>query len=316
MKKQMLITDDISRIANGYGSAPWFGQQVKKLPDALVTEILAMMKTMFEKKFTVEIAPSKDIVQSIKELISMENPNIIISAEPAYIDQEDYKFSTVVQMDLSMGMPINPNEKKIGGDLKNKFVPRWGAIKNGKTTDDIIAYCAEAATGKNAIFADEVVFTGETAMKAINLLNQNGANIETVVTYVATVDGKRFLEKNGIDMKAAYYISAITGDTVDARDMLLFPQGGRTVLDANGNIAKQPRFLPFGSPRKRFGISRLTEKSFSENFIYINRYLFQIMEEINAREISTTELPEPILNMRPSSSIAKELRRLECQKLK
>jgi len=241
---------------------------------------------------------------------------VIISAEPAYIDQKDYKFSKVVQLDISMGMSVNPDEKKIGGYSENQFVPRWGSARFGKTVDDIFDECARAAENKKAIFIDEVVFTGETAIKAIKTLNLKGANIKTVISYIATIESKRFLEDRGIDMKAAYYISAKTDDTVDARDMLLFPQGGRTVIDKNGNLAKQPRFLPFGSPRARFGISRWNEKSFSENFVYLNRYLFQEMEKLNGRKIAVNELPEPVLNLMQSNSIADELRRIECQKLK
>ena len=315
--KKMIITDDISQIMQGYGSAPWFGTVLKTMPPEFAKTYTEGIANILSPYFDVSVIPGEEIVRGLTQLVcgTMPKTDVVISCEPAYITKASMPTKEVVQLDLSMAMGLNPNEKVIGGSSDNKVVPRWGSVRAGRDVRDIWVEAAGASYFRSAVIADEVTFTGETIYKAkysIRGVATFDVNIDKAATYIATTEAKEFLASKGIELYSVLtYDLGASGelfDTLDARDLTLLPQGGRTV-EVDGRIMKQPRFNPFGSARARFG-DDVDETAIAKSALDLNIKLFQELEEINGRAISTLELAEPIFNLPYNKSVANALKEI------
>jgi hypothetical protein len=133
--------------------------------------------------------------------------------------------------------------------------------------------------------------------------------VRDVAAFIATEEARELLARNGIELSASLLFrlgqNGEEFDTVDARDMLLIPQGGRTIL-SDGRIMKQPRMRPFGSPSARFGA--IDEEKFSRAMLDLNAAFFREVELVNRRPISTSELADPIRGLCSNASVAVALK--------
>lgn len=311
--KPYVVSEDIALIFNGAG---WLGDYYKKrgiiIPDEkVIRDLRKDFKRDLERlsdTSEVILVPEADLKGGLRDCVQ-KSGEFIISLDCIYLSSENLKgkgmfldTTRLYDLDKPYKAPIQ--------------VPR-SVLKGGKAypLDHQIAKISQKIKEKlgefpEVILMDDVIFSGDGILKIVELLKKNGIQVKKCIAGMILEQGEEKLKKAGITIERVSPIKECA-DQVCERDFYFgIPHSG-VMIKKRGKIMKAPYFFPFGDPVARASIPEKMAVDFSLSCLKRSIRLYLEMENLSARRLQITELPERIYGTKPKEPVVVALQRAQ-----
>ena len=190
-----------------------------------------------------------------------------------------------------------------------------GSAYSVEYLNEAVRRLPESYLGREVTLVDDVVFSGGTIAKIVRALNDRNISVSSVVAGVSIGEAKATLAASGIGLQSAHHFENVI-DEVCCRDFIVgAPHGGRTIVVKNdkstqGNTSLQyaPYLLPFGLPDKWASIPKEKCVSFSLAMLEVSMDLWQNIQDMNGRQISTQQLGCQVFGLPERPSVVTALK--------
>jgi hypothetical protein len=331
---ELLVTGSLSNILSGRGSAPFFSGPLnpvyfkkvsKEFGDDLELSLIDMLNPHFEKVSYL----TADIIK--KSLLDILYNNFItcniISLDPILLCKDDLlirksktdkTYLKFFELDCSVTSPIDDDFlfiSEISGN--NHLVPRWGSRLKKNGISNMLINIQQTRKKTDIILVDEVIFSGETICRVREKFLKFGMDVSAVVSGIADLRGKYFLEAQGIQVFSSFLYDSTdrNWDTIEARDFFIVPQGGRAAY-IRGNLVRIPRFSPASRLDKRFNVNFDKGIELSSRLIDLNIDLYKYIQRCSAIDIAAVDLPETFFSINSSRLASRRTVRGVLQQIK
>lgn len=158
---------------------------------------------------------------------------------------------------------------------------------------------------KEIVLADDVIYSGSVIQKIINIFNQNGIKVISVITAISTNQAKENLcNSYKIPVLSKILLGESTIDQICERDFYFGLTGsGIAVRTKDNKIKKAPYFYPFGEPVARASIPEESAEYFSKKCIIRSLRLWKSINTITNKYQLIRDLPEQINNTNENEEI-------------
>lgn len=267
----------------------WASKRSLRLPDAelingLRSDFFGFMQSIFS---SVIFVGEEELSEGMNSAIESQGLPVI-SMDPVYVrGMYQLSLSRMVDGDLnSIGLYRRENAPYV--------VSQLSTLQKEKISQ--------------ACLVDDVIFEGNAGVRAIRALNRIGISVPVMVAGIAIQEGKGKIQQIGTDVIAIRTFPKVI-DEICERDF--WPGVNLSGRGVNGfdSVVGSPYVAPFGKPEwasippeKKIGFSRFC--------IDQSIRLFELLEEVNGRQISIEDLDRQVLYARtPGARFIDELKR-------
>lgn len=262
----------------------WANEKNLKLPEtAILRETSVALRNLLEE---IGLAPvliqEEKLISGFEERIKNEVNNTILSLEEFYLPKEVAHLATTRLVKIQDGL------WKDCGLASRTSIPIKEQIKHLKKK-----------LPPEITLVDDVIFSGEGALRIIFLLNEFDIRVKKVIAGVGIGEGVEKLSKAGISVDPIFFFENVQ-DEICQRDFLPGVPGSGRTNDPVKNIGV-PYLLPFGDANAWASIPKEKEVYFSKECITLTQNLYKEIEEVNKRRLLLKDIPRKIFGQEVES---------------
>lgn len=280
-----VVSADIGILLNRWGQQKKFQIPDQSFLNSIRADFSREMSGMFP---AFELVPEQELTEGLSQIVD-ESEGVPISLDGVY-------YPNAMRLEMS---------RNIGGNLQDK-----GLFRRADTDMLAIQFRNIKRAGIDTVqLIDDVLFTGDMIFRIDSILQKMGISVTGVNVGIAIGEGIAKLAEVGIPVRAVRTYDQVT-DEICERDF--YPgvsYGGRSLVDdAKTGV---PYLLPFGNPAKWASIPEARQKEFSRFCINQTTRLYEEIEKINARVVTTEDLDRKVLGIPENTSFVEALKSLE-----
>ncbi|MFA5154984.1 MAG: hypothetical protein WC453_00970 [Patescibacteria group bacterium] len=249
-------------------------------PSAFFTQLRREMVAKLEKIFgRVELVGEERLRQGFNDLLK-DNGLPVISLDRIYVATE-YNLEVTRIVD-SNGRDLGSQNRAGTPNLDNQLRLIKDSLSQGANTREVV-------------LADDVIFSGDLLLKAVDLLKKVDIKVVKVFAGIGITEGVEKIEARNIPVKCVCEYSEVI-DEVCERDFYPgVPLSGRLVAGTE-NIGS-PYLLPFGKQKKWASIPEEYQVDFSQFCWRQTILLFSAIEHYSQRVVYCSDLGRLIVNL-------------------
>jgi hypothetical protein len=241
----------------------------------------------------VEIVDEQELRSGLLDKVA-HSYNPVISLDRAYLNEQTPNITGFI--DLTRG--IDENLKGIG--LRER---------PGTASKDIQLERLRTSEITPITLVDDVIFSGEGVVEIAKDLTSVNIRVDKVIAGIGIVKGIELIQDQGIEVDTVRTYDAVI-DEVCARDFYPgVPLSGRSVYTEGGNNYSAPYISPFGNPEAWANIPEEHVENFSQIGIAHAVAIWEAVEHASDRKIPAEQTPRWVRGLEDDQSIVYALRR-------
>ena len=288
LEKSYVVSEDIGLILDGNSACgDVYKQKGMALPSS---QCLKNLRSRFKSDLTsifnrVDVIPQSEMYFILNNLVNnCSYP--VVSLDRVYLSKNS-------RVEGFLDLTRLRTESKVL--LTSRNFPNAFAFQEVEALSSKLVEKFEDSVPEVAL-ADDVIFSGESLIKIIDMLNGRGVRVKEVLSAICVEDTLEKFKSQGIDIKTGILLKENV-DQVCERDFYFgIAQSGMTTMNKFNQVVKTPYFSPFGNPEERASIPSEAVTFFSQGCIDRSIDLWKEMETASGKEILTSDLPEKINN--------------------
>ncbi len=279
--KPYVVSADIELLSRMWGEPRGFKLPTSEFFSDLRSEFQAVTQRAFSSTTRVDIVP-EDGLNEIRSVVQATGLPTI-SLDRVYFQSPDFR------LDLTRSVDADGEDKGI--------IARSGALPVNKQLMEIV----ESGI-REAVLVDDVIFSGNLAMKLCEGLANCGIDIPIVCAGIGVREGVDKIRQSGREVKLVKEYGNVV-DQICERDFYPgMPFSGRTLVSGYGNNIGVPYLYPFGQPVEWASIPEESAFVFSDECLKLTGKLYRAIEKASDRSVLVRDLDRQVLYLSRDSS--------------